>query len=394
MQISVIQQTIGQTIHQIELGELDLQADFQRREVWPIKKKQRLIDSIVRGWQIPSIHLLQPKDYESSASVLDGQQRLVAIRDFMHERLTFDGNIPPGDFERHSLDGHLFSSFPLREKRRFTDYVLTVVRIEDYDPEEVAELFYRLNQGTRLTAAEHRNSFHGPVGKQIRDLATEFENLTNGGRSGIGNLRMMYDDVLAHVAKILVDGSLWIRVTPNLIGEMYRLPKPLPFKVFDSMRRAIHTVAPAVRLAPMPIKFSKASLFSWLLFSIRVDLGSVTHAENLIDFIIEFETVRQTERHVFSPHSSRVPENQLRQLMEIFSHRCSSRIFDVPSVVLRDLVIWLVAHATGRLTDFRLRNRQSESSIKDMVTLLQEYEFVSDDLLVQAAEAVGWGSHL
>ena len=57
---------------------MDLQPDFQRGEIWTHQK--RLIDSILMGWRIPPIHVV--KSSEIIDEVLDGQQRLAAIRDF------------------------------------------------------------------------------------------------------------------------------------------------------------------------------------------------------------------------------------------------------------------------------------------------------------------------
>ncbi len=61
-------------------GDLDLQPDFQRQEVWPKLKQQRLVDTILRDWHIPPIHVVELKD--GRHEVLDGQQRLVAIQDY------------------------------------------------------------------------------------------------------------------------------------------------------------------------------------------------------------------------------------------------------------------------------------------------------------------------
>ncbi|HTS89301.1 MAG TPA: DUF262 domain-containing protein, partial [Gemmatimonadales bacterium] len=30
--------------------------DFQREEVWPLEKKRRLLDSILRGWHLPKFY--------------------------------------------------------------------------------------------------------------------------------------------------------------------------------------------------------------------------------------------------------------------------------------------------------------------------------------------------
>lgn len=51
--------------------------DWQREEVWSKPKRQKLIDSILRGWRLPKFHFLKASDTEYE--VVDGQQRLAAI---------------------------------------------------------------------------------------------------------------------------------------------------------------------------------------------------------------------------------------------------------------------------------------------------------------------------
>ena len=82
-------------VNRIKNGDIDLQPDFQRGEIWTIPKRRKLIDSILRGWKIPPVHFVVGDEYVEE--VLDGQQRLAAIRDFYCNRISVDGNIEPVD---------------------------------------------------------------------------------------------------------------------------------------------------------------------------------------------------------------------------------------------------------------------------------------------------------
>ena len=46
-------------VGRIKNGDIDLQPEFQRGEVWSKLKKQRLIDSILRDWHVPPIHVIE-----------------------------------------------------------------------------------------------------------------------------------------------------------------------------------------------------------------------------------------------------------------------------------------------------------------------------------------------
>jgi len=59
--------------------------DWQRGEVWSTEKKQRLIDSILRGWKLPKFYFVRVS--EETLLVEDGQQRLNAIWEFFSNEL-------------------------------------------------------------------------------------------------------------------------------------------------------------------------------------------------------------------------------------------------------------------------------------------------------------------
>ena len=53
----------------IKSGDIDLQPDFQRGEVWSMTKKQRLIDSVLRDWHEPPIHVIEnPKTRKTGSA--------------------------------------------------------------------------------------------------------------------------------------------------------------------------------------------------------------------------------------------------------------------------------------------------------------------------------------
>jgi hypothetical protein len=60
--------------------EIDLQPDFQRQEVWGKFKKQRLIDTILRDWAVPPIHIIQTMAAEEVACGLPPEKWSVMSR--------------------------------------------------------------------------------------------------------------------------------------------------------------------------------------------------------------------------------------------------------------------------------------------------------------------------
>jgi hypothetical protein len=155
-------------VARIKSEDLDLQPNFQRGEVWATSKKKKLIDSILRDWHVPPIHVVVGQ--EGKQEVLDGQQRLVAIRDFVDGQFRVDGSSEPFDPNIQRLDGLKYLELPAETKRAFDQFTIRMFRLVDYRPGEPGELFFRLNQMTYLTAAEQRNAFFGLSANKLDPL--------------------------------------------------------------------------------------------------------------------------------------------------------------------------------------------------------------------------------
>ena len=82
MRINTTDPDLQTIFSRINDGSLDLQPDFQRAEVWKSPKKKLLVDTILRGWQIPPVHVIFDED-SCIQEVLDGQQRLTTIHLFL-----------------------------------------------------------------------------------------------------------------------------------------------------------------------------------------------------------------------------------------------------------------------------------------------------------------------
>ena len=152
--------------------------------------------------------------------VLDGQQRLAAIRDFIQSDFAIDGKITPIDPRVSSLHGKYYRSLDRAEQRLLDQYTLRCFRITDYLPDEPSELFYRLNQPSMLTAGEQRNAFYGPAREQLKALVSDFESGDNNKKTiGFSNARLAYDDIIARLLFFLEAGTFAVKSTETLISQ-------------------------------------------------------------------------------------------------------------------------------------------------------------------------------
>jgi hypothetical protein len=116
---------------------LTLSPYFQRNLVWRDAHKRDFIDTILKGYPFPQIFLARgPIDLESmeaSQCVVDGQQRLNTIRDFV------SGKLEVGD--RH------FADLSTKEKKDFLKYEVAVIDFDlDAGDPRLKEVFHRLNR--------------------------------------------------------------------------------------------------------------------------------------------------------------------------------------------------------------------------------------------------------
>lgn len=250
-------------VRRIADEELDLQPEFQRGEIWDAKRRQRLIDTILRDWYVPAVHIVQEEDREL---VLDGQQRLATIRDFFMDNLTVDGRTEPSSPEIKSYDGMRFSDLPEAKQRALRRFPLPVVYLRDHEPGEPNELFFRLNQSYNLTPPEKRNALHGAARNQVKDLVREMESWGFLRREVVGfnNQRLAYDDIVARTCVAVERNTLRRHINNNVVEEYYR-EREFSQATLDAVRQAgevlMHQVAAAVR-----VKFNKGTLQTWLLY--------------------------------------------------------------------------------------------------------------------------------
>lgn len=165
----------------LEKDELWLDPPYQRAaDIWPLWKKQLLIDSILNGFDIPKFyfHDLIPEMTVGKNSyryaIIDGKQRLDAIWGFIENEFPLSEDIElvnQPDVEVRGLTYSELAEEHPRLKAKFDSRSLAVVTIQADDTELIEEMFSRLNEAVPLSAAEKRNALRGPLPPIIRAVA-------------------------------------------------------------------------------------------------------------------------------------------------------------------------------------------------------------------------------
>lgn len=337
-----------ETIHsRLERGDIDLQPDFQRGDVWPKSKKVKLIDSIFRGWKIPPVHvIIHP--ISGVWQVLDGQQRLTAIRDFLEGDFKFDGEIHPIEDNFVKIDGLYFDKLPDHWRRKFLSYDIRFIKLSEYQPEEPAELFFRLNQPVSLTAAEQRNAFYGETRDQVKTLSLYLDRKMNG-KEGIGfsNSRLAYDDVIARLL-FFIKGDAFENFSNEKIVEIYRNSNGFDLETIEVAKLSIDKLSDAKGSEDRLAKFTKATLLSWLIFISR---KSDLNIDALTLSISDLESNRIRKPIEWSAQRSR--------MAEIYNESVSFRVNEQNSIIKRDIVIyWFYTEFLEDISDMESKMRK------------------------------------
>jgi len=349
--------TIFSRIHE---GSLDLQPDFQRAEVWQLPKKKLLIDTILRGWQVPPVHVILNED-SYIQEVLDGQQRLSAIRDFMYNKFKVNGLIEPIDDDIKELDGLTFEKLPQRIKNRFERYAIRVFEIVEYNQGEPGELFNRLNESLKLTSAEKRNAYVGDLRNQIKSLV---DYMSDYGLDkhflGFSNQRMAYHDLFIKLCYMLEKDSLIASYTEKQLNDRAREDEPFDSSIINLVKKSIFVLSEAkknIDVEECKVHITKATLTSWLYFFATILKSNNNIGNKLSDFFYRFESGRYIFREDGVLDGLFFCENkdEVKELLEEFNFRAVSRVMTGTSLLIRDFIISL----------FFLKNDPSKANLFD-----------------------------
>lgn len=154
-------------------GDYELHPEFQRRRRWNRIKQSRLIESFIMNVPIPPIFLYEQEF--ATYEVMDGLQRLTAIRDFYDDKYELSGlEFWP------ELEGYKYSTLPKAVKqgidRRYLSSIILLheTASTEEDAKKMKQLvFDRINSGgAKLEYQESRNAlYHGKFNEVAERLS-------------------------------------------------------------------------------------------------------------------------------------------------------------------------------------------------------------------------------
>jgi hypothetical protein len=169
-------------------GTLIVNRQYQRKLVWTVVEKQRLIDSILKDYPLP-LFLFADKAGASgqpaTLEVIDGIQRLNAIFSYIEHGFLLDEkcfNISEFARARQAAENELFNEMPEGVERlsaqqcaNLLDYQLAVTIFPGEKGERITDVFGRINSGGKQLSDQERRQAGvlSPFAEVVRILAAE-----------------------------------------------------------------------------------------------------------------------------------------------------------------------------------------------------------------------------
>lgn len=273
---------------------------YQRRAIWTDKDKVRLIETILLHYVVPSIYLWQskinPDTGETETHIVDGQQRISAIDDFIRGKICLKTDYLMDEDSKKIYGDKKFKDLDSESKASFWNYKLSVIEIDPNAREEhVINMFERLNlTNYNLNQSEKRHAksgaFHVFATEVSENQFWEVLKVFSGADVKRMNDITYCATIIILMKKGIVDQSKMNDVI-NSTYEQYRNEYP---ELNEDKERLEKTMSAILRLqnditaAFLKRKAQLYSIFSIIFYMQRkgIDLD-----QGIIDKFIEFVSI-------------------------------------------------------------------------------------------------------
>lgn len=345
--------TVGEALAELRGGRLRLAADPGGTGEWPKRRKHLLLDSVLRGWPIGPLHVVQGPD--DVRTVMDGQRRLATLQEFVDGRLDLDGRITPHDPVLRESDGRLYPNLPSGLRGAIDDYPLIVLEIEGMPAAELRSALLRLNDGTGLSETGRKLVESGSFGAQVRDLVL---NAVDWGlteeRVSFGNVGLAYDDVISRALVAAEEGSVRTAAADSKeLADRLQSGHPVSPETQKEVAEALKELLSLPALDLPAVRFVKPTLLSWLLVMIHarrcLGPGSEHHLGHLLEWF-EPQRLRLAARlglDMRPPLRSGMKDLPYEALLSRFNESSAVVAHGPDATMLRDAILWMFLVATG-----------------------------------------------
>lgn len=196
---------------------------YQRKLVWTLEEKQKLVESVLRGFPIPAVLLAERDtgDYE----VIDGLQRLYTFMSFIEtafptedsrlfdvaQFVTANTRAGEGIFE---ISEEYPEKLTAREAGAFLDYSMAISIMRGATDAEIDEVFSRINTyGHRLSDQERRQAgVQNGFSQMVRELSSDIRGDASQDVLALGDMPEISIDLpmTKHGYRVAASEVFWV----------------------------------------------------------------------------------------------------------------------------------------------------------------------------------------
>lgn len=185
--------------------QLRLAPEFQRNSVWPSAAKAYLIDTILADKPIPILFFQRTTSAQTGRpvyAVIDGQQRLRAIFEFLENRFGLT------ETKESGVKGKRYRDLDADRKNRILNYDLVIEELSGYSQADIEDMFVRMNRFVvRLSPQELRHAREKGAFKDFVEKVGGINFWKNEGVfSDLQIRRMRAVEFAAEIAILLIEG--------------------------------------------------------------------------------------------------------------------------------------------------------------------------------------------
>lgn len=166
--IKTIPKSIRSLISEIRNNKYNFDLAIQRKLVWNLKEKGLLIDTLLRDYPIYPAMLNKHSD-TNVLDVIDSKQRFNAIADYESNEFKLPKDIKPVtiDGTEYEIAGKKFEDLDEAVQLKFYDRDISIIVLTDATPEEIADIFNRVNLGRPLNNSQKRSTIENDDVREI-----------------------------------------------------------------------------------------------------------------------------------------------------------------------------------------------------------------------------------
>ncbi len=239
-------------IRRLLQGSMRLAPAFQRKEVWDLERKSRLIESMMLKIPLPMFYVAA--DEKGNWDVVDGLQRLTTIKEFVlgNKFIETQNNSFRGkglrlnrlEFWGEKYNGLTFAELPELQINRILETEFRFTVINPGTPEEVKRnIFKRINTGGMpLTSQEIRHALYQGKSSRLLEELAESEPFQKATGRSVDDSRMAARELVLRFLAFSIrnyehypktsDMDAFLSDTMRIINIMPELPKVKLAKIF------------------------------------------------------------------------------------------------------------------------------------------------------------------